>query len=701
MSLGFAALPTDEEVDAFVMRASDDRVGFWTMHYTAIGSAAAVGAMSTRNTDAAVRVIQRWRLEKADPLAALSPPVRPITYHIDPSVPERWRHAMKRGVENWNVAFETAGFTNAVKAVLPGDADWPADYAAADTRYSSISWAVSTDSTYAVGPHMYDPRTGEILDADIMFAHSWVHYWTREKAHYAASGAASSASSGAGGGRGRLPIGNGARHGGAAEGGSDVDAQLGRAQTRIFELLGEGRAASPSGNGHGATMPQAHRRPGPCGHAGHPQRSMEMALAAAAAALPPSGVDEEEWAAVSQAFLEEALIETVSHEVGHTLGLRHNFKGSHAYDYASMHDVSVTATRGIGATVMDYHPINIPSNRSLQGQYYTTAVGAYDKWAIRYGYTPVPAEVDLEQHAELAAIAAEGAADPALQFASDEDTPRSDGVDPAASTWDLSSDPVGYYTDRLALAQNLLAEAANRTVRPGESWALQTSTARGFMRSAITAGSYVAKHIGGIIFSRGHRGDVGAAPPVVPVSGAEQARALRLVLQIISHDFWLPLASAVAHMPKHIGWGCDPPSPSTDEYCMGLGQPELLSSALEVRVPRTPRVNETRDCARDQRPLSPPPPTSAHLRPSPRLIHGPPLPLLPFAPSTGTDARADGPPPAAAPREPRLAGVDGGRDAQSECGVGEPAAGAAPGPGAARRCSVAAAPCGAGGRCPR
>ena len=104
------------------------------------------------------------------------------------------------------------------------------------------------------------------------------------------------------------------------------------------------------------------------------------------------------------------------------------------------------------------------------------------------------------------------------------------------------------------------------------------------MRQALVVGTYVAKSVGGIVFTRSHRGDAGAAPPVAPVAPTEQARALRLALQIVTHDFWIPLASAVAHMPTHIGWGCTPPRPTTNEYCLGMGAPALLSQALEIRL---------------------------------------------------------------------------------------------------------------------
>ena len=112
------------------------------------------------------------------------------------------------------------------------------------------------------------------------------------------------------------------------------------------------------------------------------------------------------------------------------------------------------------------------------------------------------------------------------------------------STWDLGDDPVAWHADRLALAQRLLVDAANRTVRAGESWALQHHAVRAFMRVALTSGAYLAKYVGGVVYSRAHRGDAGAhAAPVAPVPAAQQARALELALQVVQSPRDLPVVS--------------------------------------------------------------------------------------------------------------------------------------------------------------
>src|SRR5688572_6509723 len=117
------------------------------------------------------RYITRWRLEKKDPNAALSEPVKPIVYWIDPATPTKWVPYLKKGVESWNIAFEAAGFKNAVIAkeapTLQEDPDWSPE----DARYSVIRWLPSTTEN-ASGPHVHDPRSGEILETDIQFYHN-------------------------------------------------------------------------------------------------------------------------------------------------------------------------------------------------------------------------------------------------------------------------------------------------------------------------------------------------------------------------------------------------------------------------------------------------------------------------------------------------------------------------------------------------
>ncbi|MEI9811663.1 MAG: zinc-dependent metalloprotease [Acidobacteriota bacterium] len=115
--------------------------------------------------------IARWRLEKQDPSAALSEPVKPIVYYVDPATPKQWIPYIKKGIESWQSAFEAAGFKNAILAKEAPSAEDDPNWSPEDARYSVIRWLPSTTEN-ASGPHISDPRTGEILDADIQFYHN-------------------------------------------------------------------------------------------------------------------------------------------------------------------------------------------------------------------------------------------------------------------------------------------------------------------------------------------------------------------------------------------------------------------------------------------------------------------------------------------------------------------------------------------------
>ena len=145
-------------------RKFDSRVGFFTVGFQDFAD--------THNHQVEdVRYINRWRLEKKDPKAEVSEPKKPIVYYIGREVPARWRPWLKKGVELWQPAFEKAGFKNAIVArdapTLHEDPDWDAE----DARYSSIRWLPATIEN-AMGPHIHDPRTGEILEADIQVYHN-------------------------------------------------------------------------------------------------------------------------------------------------------------------------------------------------------------------------------------------------------------------------------------------------------------------------------------------------------------------------------------------------------------------------------------------------------------------------------------------------------------------------------------------------
>ncbi len=153
--------------DPMMPRYADDRVGYFTVNRINFGL--------DEQKAADEEFIRRWRLEPSDPVAyargQLVDPVKPIVYYVDPATPSRWVGAVKRGVENWQAAFETAGFSNAIIALDPPSPSEDPEWDPEDVRYSVVRWAASLTRN-AQGPSTSDPRTGEIIESDIVWYHN-------------------------------------------------------------------------------------------------------------------------------------------------------------------------------------------------------------------------------------------------------------------------------------------------------------------------------------------------------------------------------------------------------------------------------------------------------------------------------------------------------------------------------------------------
>ncbi|MGE0439087.1 MAG: zinc-dependent metalloprotease [Gemmatimonadales bacterium] len=148
-------------------RYADPRVGYFAINRVNYGLDEQKAATQT--------FIRRWRLEPKDPAAyargELVEPIKPIVYYIDPATPAKWRPYVKQGVEDWKAAFETAGFRNAIVARDPPSKAEDPDWDPEDIRYSVVRWAASLTRN-AQGPSTSDPRTGEIIESDIVWYHN-------------------------------------------------------------------------------------------------------------------------------------------------------------------------------------------------------------------------------------------------------------------------------------------------------------------------------------------------------------------------------------------------------------------------------------------------------------------------------------------------------------------------------------------------
>lgn len=354
LHLSLAAAPAAAAV--MPARPADPRVGFFSTCFEVLG-ADARGGESPRlgEQDAEVCLAQRWRLEPAEPGAPCPAggcaPAKPITYHLDTSIPDKWRPCFRHGVEAWDEAFRAAGWAEGtVRAVSPGDADWPADYDAADMRFSSVTWAPSLQSVYSVGPSTVDPRSGEILNADIVFAESWVRSLMGAFAAAPASQQAEQRAAGGGGEGGESGRGAHEREHdhGHEHGGGDSSGQRRRLAARAAGGGGDERVfRGPRGSsqcfhGHGDDSAGALAS---ALFGGAARAGADAAVASPFATVP---------ARTSTDFVCEALAQITMHEVGHTLGLRHNFAASTAFTKEQLKSKEFIEANGLSGSIMDY-----------------------------------------------------------------------------------------------------------------------------------------------------------------------------------------------------------------------------------------------------------------------------------------------------------------------------------------------------------
>ncbi|HCT46636.1 MAG TPA: hypothetical protein DF699_15630, partial [Phycisphaerales bacterium] len=209
----------------------------------------------------------------------------------------------------------------------------------------------------------------------------------------------------------------------------------------------------------------------------------------------------------------------VAHEVGHTLGLRHNFKGSSAYGLDEINSEEIKGQKPWSASVMDYNGINImmPGFGTEQGDYSSYHIGPYDYWAIEYGYGP---EKNLDK--VLSRVS-----EPELAYGTDEDT---FGPDPRARRYDLAENPLDYANNQMALVKTIREGLLEKFVDDGDSW---SRARRGYLISLNTqmqSLSMMANWIGSAYVYRDKKGDPGNRSPIEVVPAERQRAAVQFVI---------------------------------------------------------------------------------------------------------------------------------------------------------------------------
>lgn len=426
----------------FEPRYDDPRVGYF---HTQTNNMTSIDQINYRD------MIHRWDLKKKHPDKNLSEPITPITWWIENTTPMEFRDIIKKGVESWNIAFEKAGFINAIQVnTQPDTANWDAG----DIRYNVLRWTSSPQPPWGgYGPSFVNPKTGQIIGADIML--EWVYITNRIKYDM---------------------LYNDSDHFDE----SDNDLCFVANELQHQNMFGKNYIEFKSLGDE-----------------------MEKDL------------------------VEQSLYRLVLHEVGHTLGLSHNFKGSTLLSNKQLNNKKIVNEKGICSSVMEYPAINITKDPNNQGLFYDTKPGPYDCWAIEYGYSEFSKD---SEYAGLHSILSRSTQSE-LAYANDADDMRrpGKGIDPNAMINDLSSDPVLHSIEKMQMINEMIKDIQQKYSQEGKSYERLKRTYFSLVSQYFTCLDIISRQIGGVNVDRSYIEQNSDKKPFTPVPLEQQVNAMNAI----------------------------------------------------------------------------------------------------------------------------------------------------------------------------
>jgi len=381
-------------------------------------------------------LVTRWRLEPKDKEAyargELVEPIHPIVFYIDPATPLQWRKYIIEGVYDWQKAFEAAGFKNAIiaKEVSSEDADFDID----DSRYSVVTY-VASDRANAMGPSVFDPRSGEILESDVIWWHNVmtsVHSWMR-------------------------------------------------VQTGIID-----------------------------------QKSRDNKF--------------------SDEHMGEAIRFVSSHEIGHTLGLKHNMGASYSYPVDSLRSETFCEKMATAPSIMDYARFNYIAQPGDNVKSLTPKIGEYDKFAIEWAYRYYPEEDAHKELAQLKRMVAQAYKNPNCHYLPQQDMRTA--VDPRAQSEDLGDDAVKASEYGVKNLKRIMPNILKWTTSVGDDYLEAGKLANDVIGQWYIYSYHVLTNVGGVYLNNTIYGDETKSTIFVPRE--RQKRAVKyLIDQVITYPTWL------------------------------------------------------------------------------------------------------------------------------------------------------------------